>query len=119
LNWLLVDSPERGAQYFIAAYNSKSPTTKSVKAYLDGRSFDVPSEWAQVVNDVASKGIPEATFPWDVANTFGSVLEKMELYATTKTFNSAYDEAIASAKQTLATIMSRTSYTQNPKYKGE
>lgn len=116
MNWLFTEDTARTAGYFIAAYNSKSPTTKSVKNYLDSQTFDVPQDWVKVVNDVAAKGIPEPIFPWDVSVEFGSILEKMELYATQKTFKSAFDEALAAAKANTAEVMKRSNYTGNPKY---
>lgn len=117
INWLFTENTERTAQYFIEAYNSKSPTTKSVKKYLDSKTFNVPSEWVKVVNDVAEKGIPEPIFPWDISNQFGIILEYMELNATTKTFKNAYEEALAQANANIATIMNRGNYTPNPNYK--
>ena len=115
LNYMFVDSAEVTAQYFIAAYNSKSPTQQSVKDYLDSITVVTPSEWIQVINDVASKGFPEAIYPWDIASEVGGIFATMQLNAKTDTFDSLYSKALLTAKSNIATVMSRSSFPKNPK----
>lgn len=116
LNWMFTESAERTAQYFIAAYNSKAPTSKSVKAYLDSYQSQVPQEWIRVVNDVAEKGIPEATYPWDISLETGKILETMEIKCKTGAFDVLYASALNTAQENIKTIMSRSTYPKNPKY---
>lgn len=116
LNWMFTDNTERTASYFIAAYNSKAATSYSVKSYLETYKSDVPTEWIQVINDVASKGIPEATYPWDISLEVGKIYETMELNCKTAGFESLYSKALQTAKNNISTIMSRASFPKNPKY---
>lgn len=115
LNYMFAQSPEITAQYFIAAYNSKSPTSKSVKDYLDTITVVTPAEWIQVINDVASKGFPEAIYPWDIASEVGGIFATMELNAKTDTFESLYAKALLTAKSNIATVMSRSNFPKNPR----
>jgi len=117
LNWMLAENTERTASYFVAAYNSKAPTTKSVKTYLDSKDSKVPNEWINVVNDVASKGIPEAIYPFDISLEVGKILERMQLQCKTEPFDILYGKALNDAKNNIETIMQRTTYPSNPKYK--
>ena len=70
---------ERTGQYFIKAYFSKAATSVSVQEYLETVELNVPQDWFDTCNKVAAVGIPEATFPWDVAQEFGKMIEVMEL----------------------------------------
>lgn len=116
LNWMFTESAERTAQYFIEAYNSKAPTSKSVQEYLDNYQSKVPSEWTTVVNEVASQGIPEPIYPFDISLEVGKIFERMQLQCKTDDFDSLYSKALNDAKNNISTIMTRTTYPKNPKY---
>lgn len=116
LNWMFAENAERTAQYFIEAYNSKAATSKSVVNYLATQTTSVPQEWIDVVNAVAEKGIPEATFPWDVAQETGKIFETMQINCKTATFESLFTKALNTAQENIRTIMSRANYPKNPKY---
>ena len=116
LNWMFTESAERTAQYFIKAHNSKAPTSKSVKEYLDAHSGEVPSEWANVVNDVASKAICEATYSWDIALEVGKIFENMQINCKDMAFPELYAQALQTAQSNIALIMTRANYMTNPKY---
>lgn len=117
LNWMFTESAERTAQYFIEAYNSKAPTSQSVKDYLDTTESNVPSEWTAVINEVAAKGIPEPIYPFDIALEVGKILERMQLQCQTEDFEPLYAKAVNEAKNNIETIMTRSTYPSNPKFK--
>lgn len=116
LNWMFTENAERTAQYFIEAYNSKAPTSQSVKDYLDGYNSEVPQEWIKVVNDVAATGIPEATYPWDISLETGKIFETMQVRCKTGAFETLYATALQTAQENIEIIMSRSNYPSNPKY---
>lgn len=116
LNWMFTENAERTAQYFIEAYNSKAPTSASVKAYLDTHSSNVPSEWAAVINDVAEKGIPEPIYPFDISLEVGKIFERMQIQCKTEAFESLYAKSLNEAQANINTIMGRNTYPSNPKY---
>lgn len=116
INWMFTEDAERTAKYFIKAYNSKAPTSKSVKDYLDTVQTEVPSEWISVINDVASKAIPEAQYPYDISLEFGKILETMQIKCKDNTFAALYDSSLTTAQNNIAIIMQRATYPTNPKY---
>lgn len=117
LNWMFTENVQRTAEYFIKAHYSKAATSTRVQNYLKTTKLNVPQDWFDTCNDVASKGIPEATFPWEVGQEFGKVLETMELNCKKGEFNALYASALKSAVDNINVIMSRQSYPENPKYK--
>lgn len=116
LNWMFTENAQRTASYFIEAYNSKAATSKSVVDYLATCKTDVPSEWINVVNSVAAKGIPEATFPWDISSETGKLFETMQINCKTAEFEVLFQKALSAAQKNINTIMSRANYPKNPKY---
>lgn len=117
IKWMLVDDVERAGEYFLKAYNSKAPTNKSLKAYLETAPTTVNAEWIAVVNEVAEKGIPEGQYPWDIAYAVGQMFETMQISHSAGTFEEVYAHALSTAKNTIDSVMSRVSYEGNPKYK--
>ena len=115
LNWMFTENAERTGEYFIKAYQSKAATSYSVQNYLNTVELNVPADWFNTNNQVAAKGIPEATFPWEVGQEYGKVLETMELNCKQGDFNTLYSKALATALGNINTIMSRASYPTNPK----
>ena len=115
LNWMFTEDASRTGEYFIKAYQSKAATSHSVQNYLSSVELNVPSDWFNVCNTVASNGIPEATFPWEVGQEYGKVLETMELNCKQGPFEGLYAKALATAINNINTIMSRASYPTNPK----
>lgn len=115
LNWMFTEDPQRAGEYFVKAYQSKAATTYSVSNYLQTVESQVPQQWFDVNNTVASKGIPEATYPWEIGQEYGKVLETMELNCKQGDFNTLYARALATALNNISTIMSRATYPTNPK----
>lgn len=115
LNWMLMEDANRTAEYFVKAYHSKAAPTYSVQNVLKNSELNVPKNWYDTCNDVASKGIPEATYPWDVAAEYGKMLETMELNCKKGDFESLYAAALNTAVNNINTIMQRASYPNNPK----
>ena len=116
LNWMFTEDASRTGQYFIKAHYSKAATSKSVQTYLDTQKLNVPNDWYETCNAVANVGIPEATFPWDVGQEYGKVIETMELNCKKGEFSSLYAAALNNAVKNIETIQSRASYPKNPKY---
>ena len=116
LNWMFTENAERTAQYFIKAYNSKAPTSASVKTYLDTHQSSVPSEWATVINSVAEKGIPEPIYPFDISLEVGKIFERMQIQCKNEGFGTLYQKAYNEAQANIKTIMGRNTYPTNPKY---
>lgn len=118
IKWMLVDDVERAGEYFLKAYNSKAPTSKSLKAYLETAPTTVDPQWIAVVNDVAEKGIPEGQYPWDIAYAVGKMFEEMQISHSAGSFEEVYTHALNTAKSNIDSIMSRVSYEGNPRYEG-
>ena len=116
LKWLFVDDVERTGEYFLKAYNSKAPTSKALKTYLETAPSDVDPQWVEVMYDVAEKGIPEAQYPWDIAYAVGMMFETMQISHSAGSFEEVYSHALRTAKSTIDAVMSRVSYAGNPKY---
>ncbi len=116
MKWMFTEDVERTGEYFIKAHYSKSATSKSVQDYLKTTKLNVPQDWFDTCNEVASLGIPEATFPWDIGQEFGKIIETMELNCKKDTFEGLYAKALNVAVNNCETIMSRQSYPRNPKY---
>lgn len=119
IQWLFVDDPARAGEYFLKAYHSKSPTSNALKEYLEANPSEVDPAWAQVVNEVASQGIPEAQYPWDIAFAVGQMFEAIQVGAASSSFEDLYNSASATAKSSIDSVMSRTSYEGNPRYEQE
>lgn len=117
LNWMLMDDAERTSEYFVKAYHSKAAPLKSVQDVLKNTKLNVPQDWYDTCNSVANLGIPEATYPWDVANEYGKIIETMELNCKKGSFESLYAAALSTAVNNINTIMQRASYPENPKHK--
>ena len=81
IEWLFAENPERTAGFFEAACYSKAAVTESVKAYINAHVKDELKEWTNVINDVASKAIPEATYPWSISVAVGTIFEESGLNA--------------------------------------
>lgn len=118
IEWFFAESPERTAGFFEAAYYSKAAVTDSVRQYISTHVTDQLREWTNVINDVASKAIPEATYPWSISVAVGTIFEtcglnanltKGESYKTT-TINNAVKTADDSIKQ----IITSSSWTGKP-----
>lgn len=116
LNWMFTESAARTGEYFIKAYFSKAATSVSVQNYLKTVELNVPQDWFDTCNKVATVGVPEATFPWDIAQEYGKMLEVMQLNCKKGAFEGLYAQALNTAINNMNTIMSRASYPQNPKY---
>lgn len=116
LQWLFTDDVARAGEYFLKAYNSKAPTSKALKDYLQTAQSDVDPEWVKVVYDVAEKGIPEAQYSWDIAYAVGMMFETMQISHSAGSFEEVYAHALSTAKSTIDSVMSRVSYEGNPKY---
>ena len=115
LEWMFLDDVERTAQYFIKAHNSKAPTTQEVSDFLNTVDTGVNPDWVSVVNDVASKAIPEPLYPWDITNEVLKLFQTMQVSSNeTNVFQTVYQPAIATAKANIDTILSRTSHRPNP-----
>lgn len=116
LKWLFIDDVERSGEYFLKAYNSKAPTSNTLKNYLESAPSNVDPEWVKVVYDVAEKGIPEAQYPWDIAYAVGMMFETMQISHSAGSFDQVFAHALSTAKSTIDSVMSRVSYEGNPKY---
>ena len=113
---MFAEDAERTAQYFVKAHYSKAATSKSVQSYLNSQPLNVPDDWYQTCNDVANVGIPEATFPWEIGQEFGKIIETMELNCKKGDFEVLYAAALKDAISNIETMMSRSSYPRNPKF---
>jgi len=118
IEWLFAESPERTAGFFEAAYYSKAAVTNSVKAYISEHVEDNLKEWTNVINDVASKAIPEATYPWSISVAVGTIFEtcglnadlnKGESYKT-----STINNAIKTADDSINAIIHSSSWEGKP-----
>lgn len=118
LKWMFTDSAARTASYFEVTYNSKQPPQKSVYDYLATKESDVDAQWTAVMNEVANNGIPEATYPWDISHAVGMLFSAMQVDCDKNTFDNLYASRHATAIDEIDTIMRRSSYTANPKYRG-
>ena len=116
LKWMFIDDTPRAAEYFLKAYNSKAPTNATLQQYLQTAESDVDPSWTQVVYDVAARGIPEASYPWDISFAVGQMFETMQNSWGSAPFEQLYASALEKAKSTIASVMSRSSYEGNPKY---
>lgn len=119
LKWMFTDSAERTAEYFRVTYNSKQAPSRKVDEYLSSQSPLVAPEWISVLNDVARNGIPEPIYPFDISHSVGMMLSAMQVDCGKYTFDELFASRIATAKEEIQTVMSRSSYTMNPKYKGQ
>lgn len=116
LKWMFIDDVERAGEYFLKAYNSKAPTSNTLKTYLETAPSDVDPEWVEVMYDVAEKGIPEAQYPWDIAYAVGVMFETMQISHFSGSFDEVFSYALNTARSTIDSVMSRVSYEGNPKY---
>lgn len=118
IKWLFIDNPDVLSRYFVSACMSRIPASVTVAEYLTTVESDVNPEWIAVVNDISSKSIPEAMYPWDVSYEVSNLIQNC--VAGTGDFDSIYSAALRDAETNLETLMSRKAYTENPWYdKGE
>ena len=118
IEWFFAEDPARTAGFFEAAYYSKAAVTESVKAYISEHVDDQLKEWTNVINDVASKSIPEATYPWSISVAVGTIFETCGLKADlskgdsykTKTIN----DAVKAADDSINGIIHSSSWTGKP-----
>lgn len=79
IKFLTAEDTEQTVDYFKRAYYSKSSPRKSVQAILSSESKqqnEVPSEWVEVVNKVASNAILEPIYNWDISVAVEGLLEE-------------------------------------------
>lgn len=81
IEWFFAENPERTAGFFETAYYSKAAVTESVKTYINQHVKDELKEWTNIINDVASKAISEATYPWSISVAVGTIFEESGLNA--------------------------------------
>ena len=117
IRWLLCDT-ENASRYFTAAYNSKAPTTKSLKAYLETNPGEVKPEWVKLVNDVAQKAEPAPRCAWSISNQVGQLFEYMLNHAgENRTFDAMFKEKIKEVKDNIDATISQSGYESNPQIK--
>ena len=118
IEWFFAESPERTAGFFEAAYYSKAAVTESVKSYIIAHVDDKLKEWTNVINDVASKSIPEATYPWSISVAVGTIFEESGLNANVSK-NEEYKEniiqkAVDKAQKSIDDIIHSSSWAGKP-----
>ena len=118
LEWMFAEDPERTAGFFETACYSKAAVTESVKTYISEHVDDKLKDWTNIINDVASKAIPEATYPWSISVAVGTIFEECGLnsnlskgdeYKTTTIQN-----AINKAQTAIDDIIHSSSWTGKP-----
>lgn len=79
IKFLTAEDTDQTVDYFKRAYYSKSSPRKSVQAILETESKkqnEVPSQWVEVVNQVASNAILEPIYNWDISVAVEGLLEE-------------------------------------------
>jgi len=120
LEWFFCEDPARTASYFEDAAYSKTAVNKSVIAYIENTVPADLKDWVSVINDISSKGIPEATYPWDIAIATATMFETMAIKADL-TKGDAYrdtqiENAINTAVSAINTIITDSGFVTNPVY---
>lgn len=114
LQWLFVDNHELVADGFVAEHMSRSTVSKQIAEYLTTIDTGVNPEWLEVINDVSSKAVAEARFPWDVSYEVSFLIQNC--VEGSGSFDLIYRSALEEAEANLETIMSRKAYIANPWY---
>ena len=79
IEWFFAEDTARAADYFEVASYSKSPTLKSVQAYIDTHVPAELKDWLDVVSSVTSIAIPEPTYSWEISTAVSGMLENCAL----------------------------------------
>lgn len=115
LKWLFTEDTERTAEYFTVTYQSKQPTSQKVNSYLNGLESGVNPQWVEAMHDIADKGIPEPNYPFDISSSVGLLLSSMQIDSSKQAFSSLFAGRMKTAVDSISTVMSRSSYTPNPR----
>ncbi len=107
IHYLMTDSTERTAQYFLDSYNSRFATTNTVQEYLDSVPKETPSAWLDVVKKVAELGISEPRYSWDVINLVNDMLSASMACKSGSDFDAEYSKILSDANAKMQTILNR------------
>lgn len=118
LEWFFCEDAERTAGFFEAAAYSKAPVNQSVIDYIAANAPQELQDWLGVVTDVATKGIPEALYPWDISLAVATMFETMAIKADPSKGESfkttTIENAIATADSAINTIITNPGFIGNP-----
>jgi len=113
LEWFFAESAERTAGFFEAAYYSKAAATKSVRTYIDEHVTPELKDWVDVINDVAGKAIPEATYPWSISCAITAALETIG-QNTERPKENVVSEALSTCQSTITGIITSPDFPKKP-----
>lgn len=97
ISWLLAEDVETSADFFELAQYSKAAPRESVAEYIAEIAGDSP--WAETINYISARAIPEPNYPWDISATVALMIENTALGVMTA------EDAAAQATQTIQDII--------------
>lgn len=119
IRWMFCDDAERTAGFFEAASYSKTAVNKSVQAYIDQIEKNVDQEWLDVIGEVSATARPEPLFSWDITVAVMKVFDTVSIYAAVSDFDALYQDALATCKSDINSVLSRQDIGENPRLGGE
>lgn len=114
IKFLVAEDTEQSVDYFSRAFYSKFATRKSVQALVNEKASkqnDVPKQWIDTLNDVASRAILEPIYDWNISVAVEGMFEESAM-------GNDIDETIAKCDKTVKDIISRNNLAgTNPRLK--
>lgn len=114
IKFLTAEQTEQTVDYFQRAHYAKASPRKSVQAILSEsykNQTEVPTEWVEVVDYVASRAILEPIYDWDISVAVEGMLEEAAM-------GEDISAAVKKADQTIKDLItSRNLANTNPRHK--
>lgn len=109
IKYLTATETDCTVDYFVKAKFSKYSPRKSVQAILEAKTNeqkDVPTEWIETINNVASKAVLEPIYSWDISIAVEKLLEEAAM-------GKNVDTLIAECDVTVKSIIARDNLANN------
>ncbi len=106
---------EVAAEYFHLANYCKAPVLDSLSAYIKENADTKHADWMEVITKVSETAITTGSYSQAILSAaYGTAVEHVILN-TNKAKDTVITDTIASAKQTIETIITSEGWTENPK----
>lgn len=102
IEWALLGDPEVLRPFFVDTKFTKSPARQEVIDVVNADPAAKDAPWSKIVfEDIVPASIPEARYPWDVNEAFGTAIEQGMLGVKKP------KDALAEAQQTIQKVIDR------------